>query len=98
MRETIEFRHQGVPGRLEKGSEDWLVFFGSFGNVPLTWMRGPLGEKLRALVDQAEGKPRRISCGCCAGPEEDRCTCHMHQDRPRGRPARVCSSHAGGAQ
>lgn len=32
-------------------------------------------------------------CGCCAGPVEDRCCCHMHQDIPRGLRAHKCSLH-----
>lgn len=26
----------------------------------------------------------QLTCGCCAGPENDRCCCHIHQDIPRG--------------
>ena len=32
-------------------------------------------------------------CGCCRGPEGDRCICHIHQDISRGRPARTCTQH-----
>lgn len=35
----------------------------------------------------------RLPCGCCRGPERDRCICHMHQDTRIGRAARVCSRH-----
>lgn len=42
--------------------------------------------------------PERIGCGCCKGPEYDRCICHMHQDITRGRPARTCLCHRVGAQ
>jgi hypothetical protein len=34
-----------------------------------------------------------ISCGCCRGPEDDRCCCHIHQDISMGRPAKKCSLH-----
>lgn len=34
-----------------------------------------------------------ISCGCCRGPVEDRCCCHMHQDITRGLRAHKCSLH-----
>lgn len=34
-----------------------------------------------------------ISCGCCRGPAEDRCCCHMHQDIQRGLRAHKCSLH-----
>ena len=33
-------------------------------------------------------------CGCCVGPEDDRCICHFHQDVPRGRPVHKCSLHS----
>lgn len=36
---------------------------------------------------------RKISCGCCTGPAEDQCVCHMHQDTPRGNPPRKCTHH-----
>lgn len=32
-------------------------------------------------------------CGCCVGPESDRCCCHIHQDAPRGLMPRKCSIH-----
>jgi hypothetical protein len=35
-----------------------------------------------------------LSCGCCRGPAEDRCCCHIHQDIPRGLRAHKCSRHA----
>jgi hypothetical protein len=35
-----------------------------------------------------------LSCGCCRGPESDRCVCHNHQDVPRGRRTAKCSRHA----
>ena len=35
----------------------------------------------------------KISCGCCRGPEHDRCCCHIHQDRPRGVIPKTCSVH-----
>lgn len=35
-------------------------------------------------------------CGCCAGPEHDRCTCHIHQDIRMGRRAGKCSLHREG--
>jgi hypothetical protein len=36
----------------------------------------------------------KISCGCCRSHDEnDRCTCHIHQDIPRGLRAKVCSFH-----
>ena len=35
----------------------------------------------------------RLSCGCCRGPEEDRCCCWNHQDRPRGILPKICSRH-----
>jgi hypothetical protein len=38
-------------------------------------------------------QPDVISCGCCRGPEEDRCICWNHQDVPHGRAPRVCSRH-----
>lgn len=34
-------------------------------------------------------------CGCCSGPVEDRCCCHIHQDIPRGLRAHKCSIHTG---
>jgi len=50
---------------------------------------------------------RQISCGCCTGRARlvsgadgiyvdrvDQCVCSNHQDVPRGRPARQCSTHA----
>ena len=43
---------------------------------------------------------KQISCGCCTGDGtgvhsgNDRCTCHMHQDVPRGLPPHVCAHHA----
>lgn len=36
---------------------------------------------------------RKIGCGCCVGPENDRCCCHMHQDIRLGLPAKICSFH-----
>lgn len=35
----------------------------------------------------------KIGCGCCKGPEKDRCCCHMHQDISRGLRAKICSRH-----
>lgn len=32
-------------------------------------------------------------CGCCCGPEDDRCICWMHQDAPRGLRPKRCSLH-----
>lgn len=47
---------------------------------------------------------KQISCGCCTGKAvktgenyriaDDQCVCWMHQDSPRGKPARTCSHHA----
>lgn len=34
-----------------------------------------------------------IGCGCCRGPESDRCCCHIHQDAPRGLLPHKCSLH-----
>jgi hypothetical protein len=34
-----------------------------------------------------------ISCGCCRGPESDRCCCWNHMDIPRGIQPKVCSRH-----
>jgi hypothetical protein len=34
-----------------------------------------------------------LSCGCCRGPDNDRC-CHIHQDVSRGLWAHKCSRHA----
>lgn len=34
-----------------------------------------------------------LSCGCCRGPEEDRCCCPIHQDTPRGLRPHKCSRH-----
>ena len=39
----------------------------------------------------------QIGCGCCRGPENDRCCCHIHQDIPRGLRAHKCSIHNGEA-
>lgn len=36
-----------------------------------------------------------LSCGCCRGPENDRCCCHIHQDISRGLRAHKCSRHGG---
>lgn len=46
---------------------------------------------------------RQIGCGCCTGdidgPKDftglaaDRCTCHIHQDAPRGILPKACSRH-----
>lgn len=36
---------------------------------------------------------RQIGCGCCVGPEYDRCCCHIHQDITRGLWAHKCSMH-----
>jgi hypothetical protein len=35
-----------------------------------------------------------ISCGCCRGPESDRCCCWNHMDIQRGIKPKVCSRHA----
>lgn len=35
----------------------------------------------------------QLTCGCCAGPENDRCCCHIHQDIPRGIWVKKCSLH-----
>ena len=36
----------------------------------------------------------KISCGCCRSHDEnDRCTCHVHQDISRGLRAKACSYH-----
>ena len=40
----------------------------------------------------------QLTCGCCAGPEEDRCCCHIHQDIPRGLRAHKCSLHSDAQQ
>jgi len=40
-------------------------------------------------LDPAEG----LTCGCCKGPENDRCVCWNHQDVPHGRPVHICSRH-----
>jgi len=61
-------------------------------------------ESLKAYLVKTSGliEPyKQAPCGCCAGPEghyelgADHCTCPMHQDVPRGRPAKVCSHHKG---
>lgn len=51
-----------------------------------------------------------VSCGCCTGKTvkasnegryrlaEDQCVCWMHQDAPRGSPARKCSRHSNGSK
>ena len=48
-------------------------------------------------VQQAAIKPGergfQPGCGCCAGPVEDRCCCHIHQDIPHGLRAHKCSMH-----
>lgn len=38
----------------------------------------------------------QLGCGCCVGPEHDRCTCHIHQDISMGLRARTCSLHRKG--
>lgn len=35
----------------------------------------------------------KIGCGCCVGPEEDRCCCQFHQDATRGLTPHKCSLH-----
>lgn len=35
----------------------------------------------------------KVGCGCCRGPETDRCCCQMHQDIPRDLRAHACSEH-----
>lgn len=37
--------------------------------------------------------PDRLGCGCCRGPIEDRCICHIHQDVRIGRNVKMCSRH-----
>jgi hypothetical protein len=39
---------------------------------------------------RADQVGERISCGCCRGLPDDRCSCHMHGDRG----ARTCRRHA----
>lgn len=64
-----------------------------------TWERGAffmrIGEpvEMRPLRKRPGMDPTKISCGCCAGPENNRCTCWMHQDRTRGIPPRTCTRH-----
>jgi len=54
--------------------------------------------RLRALLAKST-KPKQgergfqPGCGCCVGPEDDRCVCHIHQDVRIGRPPRKCSLH-----
>jgi hypothetical protein len=35
----------------------------------------------------------KVACGCCRGPESDRCCCWIHQDRPHGLLPHKCSLH-----
>ena len=45
------------------------------------------------LVPPNKRRGYRLSCGCCVGPEEDRCCCWNHQDRPRGILPKKCTLH-----
>lgn len=49
------------------------------------------------MQTQAQPKPGergfQPGCGCCVGPEDDRCCCHFHQDLRRGLRASKCSIH-----
>lgn len=53
------------------------------------------------LLDEIVKQPKpgergyQPGCGCCAGPENDRCCCVIHQDIPRGLRAHKCSLHGG---
>lgn len=44
-------------------------------------------------LDAQAADDTRIGCGCCRGPESDRCCCWMHQDAPRGILPKTCSRH-----
>jgi hypothetical protein len=43
---------------------------------------------------QSSNRGEKLSCGCCRGPENDRCICWMHQDVPWGLVPHKCSLHS----
>ena len=54
-----------------------------------------MSERLAFKSAGAVRKERYVlGCGCCRGPVEDRCCCHMHQDIQHGLRAHKCSDHA----
>ena len=74
---------------------EFVWFVTQSGDMPLRARHNQHGQ----IVDRADrpilGFTDTLgSCGCCAGPVEDRCCCWNHQDIRAGIVPKVCTRHS----